>query len=116
MVLPTGRDFVVPGKPILPGDAELIEAMNRDPVAKPCAGFMWRTFGFNFIAMTIIKYMVLLDGAMMNFYTFFALYGTVAVGLLVTHKAHFEAEKADITPFLALFFLETCAWYAIILS
>ena len=53
---------------------------------------------------------------MMFFYQLFALYGTVAVGLLIYYKPKFEAEKADITPFLAMFCLETAAWYAIVFS
>ena len=77
---------------------------------------MWRVFGFNFMFLSAIKYYVLLDGTMMFFYQLFALYGTVAVGLLIYYKPKFEAEKADITPFLAMFCLETAAWYAIVFS
>ena len=42
LLIPTGRDFLVPGYPLLPGDAELIAAMNRDPIEKPCSAFMVR--------------------------------------------------------------------------
>ncbi len=115
LFIPTGRDFFVPGYPLLPGDSELIAAMNRDPIEKPCSAFMWRTFGFNFMFLSVIKYMVLM-GAMMNFCVLFAAYGTIAVALLFYYKPKFDEEKADITPFLAMFVLETSAWYAIVLS
>ena len=46
----------------------------------------------------------------------FALYGTIAVVILVYYKPKFDAEGADITPFLAMFVLETVAWYSIVLS
>ena len=107
---------MLPGKCILPGDDKLLEAMNRDPLQKPCSAFMWRVFGFNFVTMSIIKFMVLAAGTMMNFYILFAIAGTIAIGLLVYYKPKFDAEGADITPFLGLFCLETAAWYAIVLS
>ena len=53
---------------------------------------------------------------MMNFCVLFAVYGTIAVGVLAYYKPKFDAEKADITPFLAMFILETAAWYAIVFS
>ena len=93
LVLPTGRDFLLPGKPIMPGDPELIEAMNRDPIAKPCSAFMWRVFGFNFLTLSFIKYVVLFSGAMMTFYILFAVYGTVALGMMFYYKPQFEEEK-----------------------
>lgn len=116
LILPTGRDFLLPGKPIMPGDDKLIEAMNRDPIQKPCAAFMWRTFGLNFITLSLIKFYVLVQATMMPFYIGFAVYGTIAIGVLTMYKGKFEAEGADITPFLAMFLLETCAWYAIVFS
>ena len=116
LILPTGRDFVAPGKPIMPGDDKLLTAMNRDPIEKPCSAFMWRTFGLNFVFLSVIKYMVLFAGTMMSFYVLFAIYGTMAIGILGYYKPKFDAEGADIAPFLGLFTLETIAWYAIILS
>ena len=116
LMIPTGRDFIVPGYPLMPGDDKLIEAMNRNPIEKPVSAFMWRVFGFNFLTLSVIKFMVLMAGAMMPFYILFAVYGTVAIGMLVYYKSKFEAEGADITPFLAMFALETAAWYSIILS
>lgn len=77
---------------------------------------MWRTFGLNFVFLSIIKYMVLLAGSMMSFYILFAIYGTVAIGVLAYYKPKFDTEGADITPFLGMFTLETAAWYAIVLS
>ena len=115
LVLPTGRDFFLPGKPIMPGDDKLIEAMNRDPLVYPCAAFMWRTFGFNFLFLSVIKYMTLFM-TLMPFCILFAVYGTVAGCLLAYYKPKFETAGADITPFLAMFVLETSAWYAIVLS
>lgn len=115
LLLPTGRDAILPGKPIMPGDPELLTAMNRDPIEKPCSAFMWRVFGINFVCLSILKFMTL-AAAMINFAVVFAVYGTVAVGLLAYYKPKFDEEKADITPFLAMFVLETAAWYSIILS
>ena len=115
LILPTGRDFILPGKPILPGDKELLDAMNRDPIANPCGGFMWRVFGFNFMCISIVKMMVV-SGAMMNFAALFAVADSVGVVLLATHFAAFKAKKADITPFLALFILEAAAFIAIVVS
>lgn len=119
MVIPTGRDLLVPGYPLLPGDPELFAAMNRDPIQSPTASFMWRVFGLNFVFLSIIKFMVLLSPlglALMPFYILFTVYGSIAVGLLIYFKPKFTEAKADITPFLALFTLETIAWYATILS
>jgi len=115
LLLPTGRDAILPGKPIMPGDDKLLVAMNRDPVEKPCSAFMWRVFGLNFVFLSIIKFMTLV-GALMPFCVLFAIYGTIAFGLLVYYKPKFDAEGADITPFLAMFALETVAWYCIVLS
>ena len=115
LLLPTGRDFFVPGKPILPGDDKLIEVMNRDPLVYPCSAFMWRTFGFNFMTLSVIKYMTLMS-AIMPFCILFTVYGTVACSILIYYKPKFDAAGADITPFVALFLLETAAWYAIVLS
>ena len=79
------------------------------------SAFMWRVFGLNFVFLSIIKFMTLL-GALMPFCVVFALYGTIAVVILVYYKPKFDAEGADITPFLAMFVLETVAWYSIVLS
>lgn len=51
MCIPTGRDFFVPGKPIMPGDEKLLAVMNRDPIASPTAAFMWRVFGFMLVVV-----------------------------------------------------------------
>ena len=120
MVIPTGRDFFAPGYPIMPGDPELFAAMNKDPVAHPTAAFMWRTFGFNFVLISILKYIVLLSPlgvvALMPFCIAFTVHALIAIGILAYYKPKFAAVNADITPFLGLFLLEGAAWVATILS
>jgi hypothetical protein len=113
MLLPTGRDVIAPGKAILPGDEKLMPAMT----AKPGAGdFVWRVFGTNFIIISILKFMCLGMGvAAMNFFIVFALQTSALTFYLVTHKASMETTGSDITPFLALFGLETIAWLVTIL-
>ena len=68
------------------------------------------------MTLSIIKYFVLIVGDMMPFYILFALYGLVAIGLLIYYKPKFAAEGADITPFLVMFCLEATAWFLIVLS
>lgn len=53
---------------------------------------------------------------MINFAACFAVYGCIAVAMLAYYKSKFAEKGADITPFLALFTLETIAWLAIVLS
>lgn len=78
--------------------------------------FMWRVFGLNFVMLSIIKIMMVSAGvASMTYFICFTVYGTIATGLLATHKADFDSKGADISPFLALFALETLAYYATIL-
>ena len=103
------------GRRLLPGDDKLIAAMNRDPVATPCSAFMWRVFGLNFITLSMIKYYTLMS-AVMPLCILFAFFGSIGVGLLLFYKPKFDTQGADITPFVALFVIETTAWLAIILS
>ena len=46
-----------------------------------------------------------------------AIYTTVLAGLLITHafSEYFKSKGADFTPFLALFIMESIAWYLTIL-
>jgi hypothetical protein len=115
MLIPTGRDFFAPGKAIMPGDDKLLAAMNRDALQKPCSAFMWKVFGCNFVFLSIIKFMTLASAAG-QLATLFAIHGTIAVSLLIFYKKGFDAEGADITPFLGLFVLETIAWYILVLG
>jgi hypothetical protein len=62
-----------------------------------------------------VKYVVLIY-TMINFAACFAVYGCIAVAMLAYYKSKFAEKGADITPFLALFTLETIAWLAIVLS
>lgn len=73
--------------------------------------------GLNFCTLSTLKFMTLLTMGVeaMNFYIIFAIAGTIAVALLVSHKGYFTEAGADITPFLGLFILETAAWYLTIL-
>ena len=75
--------------------------------------FVWRVFGTNFVIIGILKFMTILTMgvAAMNFFVVFALQTTVLLGYLITHKTAMESTGSDITPFLALFALETTAWY-----
>ena len=60
MVIPTGRDVVAVGYPLLPGDDKLLPAFcNGDPLG--CA-FMWKVFGSNFVMLSVVKYIVLMMG------------------------------------------------------
>ena len=109
MCIPTGRDFFAPGYQLMPGDDKLLPAMMSNP-------FAWKVFGVNFIFLSIIKFMVLMMGiAAINFFILFAVYASIAVGLLVTYKGHMSDQGADITPFLALFTLECIAWWLTVL-
>ena len=65
--------------------------------------------------MSLIKFYVLAN-ALMPFCILFSIYGLIAVGMLSYYKAKFDAEGADVTPFLGLFVLETIAWLCIVLS
>ena len=126
MFLPTGRDVIRPGLPLLPKDKELFDAMNRDPVASPGSAFMWRVFGVNFVTLSIIKFLTLnalgagaaeADSIMATSLLYcFCVYGLVAIGILGFYIPKFKEKKADIIPFFALFALETIAWWAIALS
>ncbi len=121
MFLPTGRDVIRPGLPLLPKDKELFDAMNRDPVAYPTAAFMWRVFGVNFVTLSIIKFLTLSalaaeDALATSLLYCFCVYGLVAIGILGFYIPKFTEKKADIIPFFALFALETIAWFAIALS
>ena len=125
MFLPTGRDVIRPGLPLLPKDKELFDAMNRDPVAYPTAAFMWRVFGVNFVTLSIIKFLTLfalaagageVDSMATSLVYCFCVYGLVAIGILGFYIPKFTEKKADIIPFFALFALETIAWFAIALS
>ena len=121
MFLPTGRDVIRPGLPLLPKDKELFDAMNRDPVAYPTAAFMWRVFGVNFVTLSIIKFLTLSalaagDALATSLLYCFCVYGLVAIGILGFYIPKFSEKKADIIPFFALFALETIAWWAIALS
>jgi hypothetical protein len=60
MFIPTGRDLVAVGYPLLPGDDKLLPAFcNGDPLG--CA-FMWKVFGSNFIMLSVVKLLVLYMG------------------------------------------------------
>jgi len=114
MCIPTGRDLLAPGYPLMPGDDKLFPAMTGEDPRK--GSFMWRVFGLNFVMLSIIKIMMVSAGvASMTYFICFTVYGTIATGLLATHKADFDSKGADISPFLALFALETLAYYATIL-
>ena len=114
MIIPTGRDAIAPGYPLMPGDDKLFPAMTGEHPSK--GSFMWRVFGLNFVTLSLIKiYCVSMGVAAMNWFIGFTIYGTIATGLLATHKADFDAKGADISPFLALFALETIAYYLTIL-
>ena len=124
MFLPTGRDVIRPGLPLLPKDKELFDVMNRDPVAAPGSAFMWRVFGVNFVTLSIIKFLTLSglaagapDGTLPPTLVYcFCVYGLVAIGILGFYIPKFKEKKADLIPFFALFALETIAWWAIALS
>lgn len=114
MYIPTGRDFIAPGYPIMPGDDKLFPAMTGEHPSK--GTFMWKVFGLNFCFLSTIKIMTVMAGvAAMNLMILFAVYGTIATALLASYKSDFDAKGADIAPFLGLFALETLAWYATIL-
>jgi hypothetical protein len=121
MFLPTGRDIIRPGLPLLPKDKELFDVMNRDPVAAPGSAFMWRVFGVNFVTLSIIKFLTLSaleagDTLATSLLYCFCVYGLVAIGILGFYIPKFSEKKADIMPFFALFALETIAWWSIALS
>ena len=104
LLIPTGRDLIAPGHPLLPGDDKLLPAMTGN---KPTNYFMWRVFGLNFVTLSIFKFLMLSVGvAAMNYFICFAIYGTIAVVLLATHKHAFDEVGADITPFLGIFTIE----------
>ena len=114
MIIPTGRDAIAPGYPLMPGDDKLFPAMTGEHPSK--GAFMWRVFGINFVALSIIKiYCVSMGVSAMNWFIGFSVYNSIATGLLITHKASFDEKGADISPFLALFALETIAYYLTIL-
>ena len=145
LLIPTGRDVVAVGYPLLPGDDKLLPAMcNGDPLG---ASFMWKVFGSNFVMLSIIKFIILSMGVvampimiamvcgaprdhakapisslcaayrMLCCHCCQAAYTTVLVFLLATNafSEPFKSKGADFTPFLGLFVLESVAWYATIL-
>ena len=114
MIIPTGRDAIAPGYPLMPGDDKLFPAMTGEHPSK--GTFMWRIFGINFVTLSIIKiWCVSMGVAAMSWFILFAVYGTIATGLLIYYKPDFDSKGADISPFLALFALETIAYYLTIL-
>ena len=67
LCIPTGRDFLVPGYPLLPGDEKLFTAMTGEHPSK--ATFMWKVFGLNFVVVSVMKFMALMAGvAAMNLF------------------------------------------------
>ena len=112
--VPGGRDIFAPGKALMPGDDKLFPAMTGEHPSK--GTFMWRVFGINFVTLSIIKiWCVSMGVAAMSWFILFAVYGTIATGLLIYYKPDFDSKGADISPFLALFALETIAYYLTIL-
>ena len=60
MFIPTGRDLVAVGYPLLPGDDKLLPAFcNGDPMG---AAFMWKVFGSNFCMLSVVKLITLYMG------------------------------------------------------
>jgi len=112
MLIPTGRDIVAVGYPLLPGDDKLLPAFcNGDP--NGCA-FMWKVFGSNFVMLSVIKLIILNMGMVaLPLMIAMACYTTFLAFLLITHafSDYFKSKGADFSPFLALFTLETIAWY-----